>query len=46
VVGVDGSSSARAALRWALKRARLTGARAACIAAVTSFAPRPSTVLS
>ena len=34
VVGVDGSPSAKAALRWALKQAELTGAR---IQAVTAW---------
>src|SRR5690349_7218609 len=32
VVGVDGSSSAKAALRWALNQARLTGARIQAVA--------------
>jgi hypothetical protein len=45
VVGVDGSSSARAALRWALKQARLTGARGMHRRG-DQLRPAPSTVLS
>ncbi|MFR9729752.1 universal stress protein [Saccharopolyspora sp. MS10] len=33
VVGVDGSEPSRAALRWALRQARLTGARVRAVAA-------------